>query len=192
MRLWAVSLAAALLVPGSPAVAQQVAVAADVPVASPVGAGTRNLAFGVVVPIMGQIVDVDVPAATAPVSGTVHAGEFRYDVTSARGLDFILTTPAALLGPGLPPLGVTFDGLQYGGYCIDAGAGCTLTVFNPAAPGNVRVCARMLASGSCHPNRFFAPGTELGVYIGGRLSVPPTARAGIYSGVVTLTIVQVY
>ncbi|HEX6307579.1 MAG TPA: hypothetical protein VFZ69_05285 [Longimicrobiales bacterium] len=192
MRRRAVSLAVALLFASTATAAQQVGVTADVPLASPVGAGTRNLSFGVVTPIAGQIVDVDVPAAAAAVSGNIFAGEFRYDVTAARGLDFIMATPAFLIGPGLPPLTVTFDGMQYGGYCIVALTGCTLTNFNPAAPGSIRVCARTLGSGVCHANRMFAPGTELAVYIGGRLSVPSTARAGLYSGTITLTIVQVY
>jgi hypothetical protein len=186
-------LALALLSTGVPAMAQQMTIAASVPLTSPTGTGTRNLAFGVATPLPGQTVEIDVPAADLPISGTVHAGEFRYDVTSVRGLDFSLTVPPALTGPGLIPLPVTFGGLQYGGHCVTlGGSACTLTGFDPAAASNVRVCYQTVGSGSCHPNRVFPVGSELAVYIGGRLSVPPAAPAGDYSATVTMTIVQVY
>jgi hypothetical protein len=187
------ALAFLLLLPGVNAMAQQVSIAASVPLASPIGAGVRNLAFGAATPIPGQTLEIDVPAAQPPISGTVHAGEFRFNVASVRGLDFALTVPSTLGAPGLTPLPVTFGGLQYGGYCVTAGgSACTLTGFDPAAASNVRVCFQIVGSGSCHPNRVFPPGSELAIYVGGRLSVPAAALPGVYSATVTLTIVQVH
>jgi hypothetical protein len=192
MRTRAILLAAAMLLTAVPLCAQQVTLAAVVPVASPTGAGTRNLTFGIVMPVPGATQNVDVTAAVAPVSATVQSGEFRYNVASTRGLDFVMTVPAVLIGVGSPPLGVTFDGMQYGGYCVTTGGACTLTSFNPASAANTRVCAQVIGSGSCHPARVFPLGSELAIYIGGHLSVPPSTRAGVYTGTVTLTIVQVY
>lgn len=192
MRYRTMLLAAALLITASPLAAQQVNVAASVPVRSPTGAGVRNLAFGAVTPLIGQTVDVDVVAAAPPQSGSVHAGEFRYDVTGASGLDFSLSMPATLTSGSLPPLALTSSGAQYGGWCVmSGGSSCVLTGFDPAGT-TVRVCQQTRPNLTCHPNRFFPANTELGVYVGGRLSVPSTARAGVYTGTVTLTIVQVY
>ena len=192
MRFRTMPLAVALLITASPLAAQQVNVAASVPVRSPTGAGVRNLAFGAVTPLIGQTVDVDVIAAAPPQSGSVYAGEFRYDVTGASGLDFSLSMPATLTSGSLPPLTLTSSGAQYGGWCVTSGgSSCVLTGFDPAG-ATVRVCQQTRPNLTCHPNRFFPPATELGVYVGGRLSVPSTARAGVYTGTVTLTIVQVY
>lgn len=193
MRSRATLLSIALLLAASPAASQQVAVSASVPLASPTGSGVRNLAFGAIVPLAGQTVQVDVPAAALPVSGSVHAGEFRYDVTSARGLDFSLTVPVALTGPGSIALPVTFAGTQYGAWCVTSGgSACTPTAFDPSDPALMRVCYQTVGNGNCHPNRVFPVGSELAVYVGGRLSVPQNARAGDYSATITLTIVQVY
>lgn len=173
--------------------AQQVTVTAAVPLVSPAGAGVRDLAFGAATPVPGTTVEIDVPAAALPISASVHAGEFRYDVTSARGLDFSVAVPSSLAGPGSVLLPVTFAGSQYGGYCVTtAGSACTLTPFDPSAGGTVRVCYQVVGGLNCHPSRVFPPASELAVYIGGRLSVPPTALAGAYSATITLTIVQVY
>ncbi|HSK20778.1 MAG TPA: DUF4402 domain-containing protein [Longimicrobiales bacterium] len=192
MRHRTMLLAVALLVTASPLDAQQVNVAASVPVRSPTGAGVRNLTFGAITPLVGQTVDVDVVAAAAPQSGSIQAGEFRYDVAGVAGLDFSLTMPATLTSGSLPPLTLTSTGAQYGGWCVTSGgSGCVLTGFDPAG-ASVRVCQQTRPNLTCHPNRFFPPATELGVYVGGRLSVPSTARAGVYTGTVTLTIVQVY
>lgn len=193
MRSRATLLALALVLAALPAQSQQVTVSASVPLASPIGAGVRNLAFGAITPLPGQTLLVDVPAAALPMSGSVHAGEFRYDVTSARGLDFGLTVPAALTGPGLVPLPVTFAGTQYGAYCVTSGgSACTLTSFDPSSASLVRVCHQTVGNGNCHPNRVFPVGSELAVYVGGRLSVPANSPAGNYSATITMTIVQVY
>ena len=192
MRYGTVLLAVALLVTASPLAAQQVNVAASVPVRSPTGAGVRNLAFGAVTPLVGQSVDIDVVAAASPQSGSVHAGEFRYDVSGASGLDFSLTMPATLTSGALPALTLTSAGVQYGGWCVTSGvSSCLLKGFDPAG-ASVRVCQQTRPNLTCHPNRVFPANTELGVYVGGRLTVPSTARAGVYTGTVTLTIVQVY
>lgn len=192
MRSGMTLLAAALLATGSSAAAQQLAVGAAVPVASPTGGGTRNLTFGTVTPLTGASAQVDVPAAVAPLGPSVQSGEFRFDVTSANGVDFQVTVPAALTSGALPSLPVSFNGPQYGAYCVTEGGACALTGFDPTGPGLVRVCEQTRPNGTCHPARVFDPGTELAVYIGGRLTVPPSARAGIYTGVITFTIVQVY
>jgi hypothetical protein len=182
-----------LLSAAGPAAAQDVTVAANVPLASPSGVGFRDLSFGAVTPIAGQTVNVDVPAAVLPVTGSVHAGEFRYDVANARGLDFAVTVPAALAGPGVTTLPVAFAGTQYGGFCVTSGgSACALTPFDPGSPSTVRVCFRTLGSGACHPSQRFPAQSELFVYIGGSLSVPSNALAGAYSATVTVSIVQVY
>lgn len=182
----------ALLLLAAAVEAQDVTTTASVPLASPTGSGTRNLAFGVVAPIAGTTQNVDVAAAVAPASGTVQSGEFRFDVSGARGLSFTVLVPAQLTTAGAAPLSASFNGTQYGGFCVSATAVCTLTAFNPGVAPVVLVCAQTLGSGVCHPTRTFGAGNQLRVYIGGRLQVPPTARAGVYTGTVTLTIVQVY
>ncbi|MGH7463592.1 MAG: hypothetical protein ACREK1_00365 [Longimicrobiales bacterium] len=192
MRSHAMPVAFALLITAFPLAAQQVNIAAAVPVAAPVGSGVRNLTFGAIIPVMGQVLDVDVVAAAAPLNGTVQSGEFRFDVTGSSGLEFLMTMPAALTSGILPPLAVSWSGGQYGGYCVTSGGtSCVLTNFDPSA-SLVRVCQQTRPNGTCHPGRVFPPASELGIFIGGRLSVPPTARAAVYSGTITLTIVQVY
>jgi hypothetical protein len=103
----------ALVLHGVPLAAQQqLDIAASVPVRAPTGSGTRNLTFGVVTPVAGSTQIVDVPAAAGPVSATVQSGEFLYNVTSLRGLEFTVTVPAVLSAPGLSPLPVSFSGTQ--------------------------------------------------------------------------------
>jgi hypothetical protein len=182
----AVSLAGAL-----PAAAQPVTIAADVPVSSPTGAGTRNLSFGVVQPQAGGSVLVSVPAAVAPVSATVHSGQFRFNVQNSRGVTFTLQTPPELVS-GSFTMPVNYNDTQFGGHCVDTGSGCTLTNFNPAASPQVRVCRQTLGNGNCHPVNTWAANSMLSVYVGGALSVPPGQRAGTYTGTVTLTIIQVH
>lgn len=191
MRTGASLLAIVLILTGAPVAAQQIEIAASVPVRSPTGAGVRNLTFGVLTPISGTTQNVSVVAAVAPVSGTVQSGEFRYDVAGLRGVTFTVGVPAQLTASGAAPLAVDFSGTQYGGYCVSRTAICTLTSFNPAAGSNIRVC-RFVFFGSCNPFTPYPGGSVMRVYIGGVLSVPPTARAGVYTGTVTLTIVQVH
>ncbi|HUF51746.1 MAG TPA: DUF4402 domain-containing protein [Longimicrobiales bacterium] len=185
---------AILLLPAASAVQaqQQVAVSAELVIAAPTGNGTRNLSFGAVAPVAGQTVLVDVPAARTPISGTRYAGEFSFNVSGSRGLDFSVAVPVELTFGSNPTLGMNSNSTQYGGHCWTVnGSACALTSFNPSA-GPVRVCHTMLGNGSCHNNRFFSTGSELYVYIGSMLTVPPTAMPGTYTGTITLTIVQVY
>lgn len=191
MRTRATLLSLMLLLQAVPASAQQVDVTASVPTRSPTGSGTRNLTFGVLTPIAGTTQAINVVAAPAPVSATVQSGEFRYDVAGLRGVTFNVTVPAQLTGPGATPLNVSFDGNQYGGYCVSTTAACTLTGFNPAGGQNVRVCRNTFFIW-CNPFTPYDGGSIMRVYVGGNLSVPPTARAGIYTGTLTLTIVQVH
>jgi hypothetical protein len=170
-----------------PLAAQQLHLVANVPVRSPTGAGTRNLTFGTVTPIAGTTQLVTVAAAA------VQSGEFRFDLTSLRGLEFTLALPSALTGPAGSSLAVSFAGTQYGEYCVSSGgATCTATAFNPAAAAAIRMCAQTLGNGNCHPNRVYAAGSDVAINVGGSLSVPPTARAGVYTATITLNIVQVY
>lgn len=193
MHVRAALTACALLCFTGPVFAQQVTVSASVPVTSPTGAGVRNLAFGAAAPLAGQTVEIDVPAAALPLGAGLHSGEFRYDVSSTRGLEFTLSLPGSLAGPGSALLPVTFAGNRYGGYCVTAGgSACTLTAFDPAAGATIRVCYQEVGGGSCHPGRVFPTGSELAVHVGGRLSIPSSALAGAYTATVTLTIVQVY
>lgn len=192
MSCRAVLHAFALILAGAPLAGQQLSVSASVPVSSPLGAGVRDLTFGTVTPLAGQIVDVDVVAAVAPENGTVQSAEFRYGVSALRGLDFTVQVPAVLTSGSLPPLSVSSGGAQYGGYCVTtAGSACVLTGFDPAGP-SVRVCRQTVGSGSCHPVQAFPALSELSVYVGARLSVPASAAAATYTGTITLTIVQVY
>src|SRR5690606_23040728 len=127
-----------------PAAAQQVHRAATVPVAWPTGGGVRNLTFGVVTPAGGSTQIVDVPAAVAPQTALVQSGEFRFNVAGARGIDFTVTVPTELTSAGAPPLLISFNGNQYGGYCVTTAASCTLTNFNPSLGQVLRVCRTML------------------------------------------------
>lgn len=184
-------LALGLLLTAAPLAAQQIEITATVPVRSPTGAGVRNLTFGVLTPISGTTQNVNVVAAVNPVSATVQSGEFRYDVAGLRGVTFNVGVPAQLTATGAAPLNVSFSGTQYGGYCVSATATCTLTAFDPAAGTNIRVCQSTFLM-FCNPFTPYPGGSVMRVYVGGLLSVPPSARAGVYMGTVTLTIVQVH
>jgi spore coat protein U-like protein len=172
---------------------QQVTVSADIPVASPTGSGVRNLTFGVVTPQSDQPVTATVPAAVAPAGAGMQSGEFRFDLSGAGGISFTVSPPTELTAPGAADgLALSSDGTQYGGWCILPGAGpCTLSAFNPVS-ATVRICHDYLGNGNCRPNRAFPAGTIVAVYIGGLLTVPSTQKAGVYTGTMTLTIVQVH
>lgn len=172
---------------------QQVTVSAEVPVASPTGSGVRNLTFGVIMPQPGQPVTTDVPAAVAPAGAGMQSAEFRFDVSGAGGMSFIVTPPTELTAAGAATgLALDSNGTQYGGWCVLPGSGsCTLTSFNPVS-ASVRICRSYLGNGNCRPNSAFPGGTTVAVYVGGLLTVQPTQRSGLYTGTMTLTIVQVY
>lgn len=192
MRARAAVIAVLLLVSATAVRAQQLVTAsAVVPIASPTGAGTRNLSFGAIMP-GAAAVNVTVPAAAAAQSATVHSGGFRFNVGSTRGLSFNMTTPTQLVN-GTASMPVSFSGAQFGAWCVTSnGSACTTTAFDPATAASVNVCAQTLGNGSCHPNRVFAASDQLSVYIGGLLTVPAGARAGTYTATVTLNITQVY
>jgi hypothetical protein len=192
-RKWRTPVAALvwLLAGLAPLCAQSVTATAEVPVAAPSGGGARNLAFGEVVPQPGQTVVVSVPAAVAPITGTMHSGEFRLNLESVRGVTISVQPPPSLAN-ATASLAIDYNDLLYGAYCVDTGAGCALTSFNPATTDQLRICRQSGASGNCHPNQTFPLNSILSVFIGGGLAVPPTQRAGLYTGTVTLTIVQVH
>lgn len=170
--------------------AQQVGIAAVLPVASPTATGTRGLAFGDITPAAGTQA-VNVPAARDPLSATSHAGEYLFDVSTSAGVAFEMSVPVQLTG-GATPLDVSFNDELFGGWCVTtSGSACTMTSFNPAA-GAVHACARPLGIASCRAAHTWAAGSTLAVYIGGVLTVTPDALPGTYEGTVTLTITQVY
>lgn len=190
MRYLTFVLALAVAVPA--AAQQQLSVSAVLPVQSPTGAGQRNLAFGSIVP-GAATVTVSVPAAAAPQSATVMSGEFRFGVATNRGMQFDLSLPAQLSAAGLTPLAVSYNGNQYGAWCVSGGGNtCTLTTFDPSSATSHRMCAQTLGNGNCHPTKTWAAGSQLSVFIGGLLTVPPGARPGTYTATITLTITQVY
>jgi hypothetical protein len=193
-RGWAVLVAAAAALPAAEAAAQVgIGTEAVVPTASPTGAGVRNLSFGTIVPAAGAAVTVDVPAAVEPAGGAVHAGEYRFDVTAAAGVDFTLSLPAQLTAADVQPLPISFAGARYGAYCVRAGGGaCTLSSFDPGTGAMVRVCRQTLGNGSCRSNSIYPAGSELAIYIGGLLTIPAGQPPATYAGVVTLTIVAVH
>jgi hypothetical protein len=193
VRVRTLLLPIALILSAAATHAQNVTVTATVPLASPAGTGTRDLRFGDVVPTAGLTQNIDVVAAPAPASGTLQSGEFTFDVSTARGVAFRITVPTQLTQPDAAPIPLSANGTQYGSFCVVAGAAaCTLTNFNPAAASDVLACAQLLGSGNCHPNRVYATGSAMRVYVGGNLAVTQDARPGVYTGTVTMTIVQVY
>jgi hypothetical protein len=169
----------------------QVVAEADVPLASPTGGGVRNLAFGSITPQPGQAVTVDVPAAIAQQSASVHSAQFSLNVQTTTGITIEVGTPAALT-QGAASIPLSFNSTDYGAYCVDAGAGCILTNFNPATTPQLRICRVAGGSGNCHPVHAFPANSLLSVYVGGLLTVPAGQRAGFYTGTITLTIVQVH
>lgn len=180
-----------LAVPAA-ASAQELQALAAVPVASPTGGGVRNLSFGSVTPVTGQTTVVSVPAQSAPPSGTVYSGEFRFSVAGNAGLQFSLSLPTQLTSTiGGLTLPVSFNGNTYGARCIQGTAGtCTTTNFNPTT-GPFRVCRVDFLGLFCWPTVWPA-GSQLRVFLGGQLSVPANQVAAVYTGTVTLTILQVY
>jgi hypothetical protein len=166
---------------------------AELVAAAPTGNGVRNLSFGTVTPLPGQNVQVNIPAAVNQINAMQYSGEFNFSIATLSGLDLRVTMPTQLRAGTLPPLTMNSNGNQYGGYCVTwIFTPCNLTNFNPASATPVRVCRTTRANGTCNPSNNWFWGTELSVYIGGMLTVPPTAAAGVYTGTVTLTIVQVY
>jgi hypothetical protein len=164
-----------------------------VPVASPTGIGVRNLSFGNITPTPGVTQTVTVPAAVAPQSGTRQSGQFNISVAGAAGVAFQLTLPAVLTSTiGGLTLPVSFNGNQFGAHCVVQGAGaCTLTAFNPATAGTLRIC-RLQLFNTCLGFLVWPNNTQIRVFLGGSLAVPPATAAATYTGVVTLTITQVY
>lgn len=181
----AVLLWVALLLPGALQAQQQITMSAQLPIASPTGNGTRNLGFGSITPTgTPQTVIVTTAAATS--------GEYRFDVSSNRGVTFGMSMPTQLTSPGLTPLEVSFNDAAYGAWCVTSGTtACTRTSFNPAA-GAVTACAHVLGNGNCHQSRAWGAGSTLAVYVGGALAVPAVPLAGTYEATITLTITQVY
>ena len=170
-----------------------VMLSASVPVASPTGAGSRNLSFGTITVTPGATQNIAVTAAAAAQSATMASGEYRFDVGSAAGLDMQITLPTALISSvGNVPLAISFNGTQYGGHCIVLGAsGCTLTTFNPSTTTTLKVCNEYKGNGDCK-NKVWTPGSQLRLYVGGVLTVPPTQVAATYTATITLQITQVY
>jgi hypothetical protein len=192
MRVRSLFTAVALIACAQIVSAQAMVATAEVVIAPPVGNGTRNLSFGIITPTPGVSQVIDLPAVRNPITGTLYAGEFRFNVTGARGLDFRVAMPTQLTSGALTPLALGANGSQYGGWCVTAnGSACALANFNPTAVFT-RVCETYQANGTCRNNRFFSTGSELFVYIGGMLTVPSAAGAGIYTGTITISIVQVY
>lgn len=181
----AVLLLAGLLLPAPAHAQEQLGVSAYLPIASPTITGTRNLGFGSITPTVApQAVIVTAAAATS--------GEYRFDVSTNRGVAFEMSMPTQLTSPGLTPLDVAFNDAAYGAWCVTSGAtACTLSNFNPVA-GAVTACAQKLGNGNCHQSRTWGAGSTLAVYVGGALAVPAVPLAGTYEGAITLTITQVY
>jgi hypothetical protein len=174
----------------------QAAVAANamVAVAAPTGNGIRNLTFGDITITPGATQNVSVPAAVNAQSATVASGEFLFDVSSTRGVDFQLSLPTTLNSGGTAaPLAISFNGAQYVAHCVTSGgSACTLTTFNPAATPVITVCSAYKGNGDCKNNSVFGGGSELRLYLGGMITVPPTQAAATYTATVTLLITQVY
>jgi hypothetical protein len=190
----AAALAALLcLYAAGPAAAQtQMQATAELVVAAPTGAGHRDLSFGVVTMQPGLATIVQVPAAIAPISASVHSGEFRLNVSTTRGVTLEVGTPAALYSASGAAMAVSYSGTQYGAWCVNTGSGCSLTSFDPAGTASLRICRTTVGSGNCHPARTFPANSILHVFIGGALTVAPGQRAGVYTGTITLTITQVH
>ena len=164
-----------------------------VPVPSPTGIGVRNLSFGTITPTPGVTQTITVPAAVALQSGTVYSGQFNIGVEGAAGVAFQLSLPPVLTSTiGGLTLPVSFNGSQFGAHCaVEGASGCTLTSFNPATAGTVRVCRRAVGN-TCFRAEIWSNGSLVRVFVGGSVSVAPTIAAATYVGVVTMTITQVY
>jgi spore coat protein U-like protein len=170
--------------------AQQMTVSATIPLPAPTGGGVRNLSFGTI-GLTGTVQNVSVPPAIAPQSATVYSGEFEGTVGQMSGIHIQLSMPTQLsAGPGIPPLVFSAAG-NYAGFCtIDGGTGCTaLTLFDPVLNPTQWICKNQLGNGNCQKSRSFGAGAVYRVYVGGQLTVPPTAAAATYNGIVTLTVV---
>lgn len=184
-RVAAALLLLAVLLPGAAQAQAQLGILAHLPVASPAVSDTRNLGFGSITP-------TGAPQAVMVTAAAATAGEYRFDVSSNRGVAFEMNVPTQLTSPGRTPLDVTFNDAAYGAWCVTSGAAaCTPASFNPAG-GAVTACAHALGNGNCHQSRSWGAGSTLAVYVGGALAVPAVPLAGTYEAMITLTITQVY
>ncbi len=171
------------------------AVSATLPIPAPTGSGVRNLDFGTISIVSGSTQTVDVPAAVNPQASGAVSGEFALSPVGAAGYQFQVGMPTQLtMGGAVPPLTFSANGPLYAATCwVDGTNTCatTWTTFNPVTQPTQLLCRR-ISGNHCQKGVVFGPGSAAYIYVGGNLSVPPTAAAGIYSATITMTILQVY
>lgn len=188
--LRACALAAALLL-GAYGVEAQLTVGATLPPASPSGGSVRSLLIGPIIPL-GRPLRLDVRAdAAAP--GDAVPGEFRFDVSHAEGIEYVLNLPATLTAEGGSTLSISFAGPQYGAACTESESQpCVPVNFDPRA-GPFRVCRSYNgASGTCRHGDVFPAGTTVRIFVGGFVASPDAPVTTTYAGTVTLTVFQVH
>lgn len=160
----------------------RVTVTVLVPPIPATGVGVRDLEFGSVAPGGTTVVEA-VPTAAS--------GHFRIDLGLVRGVEFMLSLPAALepvsgSAPGLP---LAFDGNFARAIVTEQGAVTDHGVWNPFMEPTRQVC-KVVVGKVCKRNAYFAAGSLLDVYVGGSLHVPPDQVAGRYSTDIQLTILR--
>lgn len=173
-----------VLAVGATGAAGQASVGASVQVllAPTSGAGIRPLSFGNVP--LG--VTTSRPIASAADSSAVGVGHFNFTgVNGNRGVQLTFTLPLALTHSGSGnTMPVTFNG-SFGLHCFDRQNGAHVcTQFNPAPSGGP---ASVIVLTPPPPPR---NGT-LRVYLGGAVMPGTSLSAGVYQGVVTLTMARI-
>lgn len=189
VRAFALALA---LLPGACAVEAQLAVGATLPPASPSGGAIRSLLIGPIIPF-GRPLRLDVRADASPAGDAVQPGEFRFDVSHAEGIEYVLELPAIVTAAGGSSLPISFAGPQYGAACTESRTqACVPVNFDPRA-GPFRVCRSYNdGSGTCRHGDVFPAGTSVRIFVGGSVAPPAAPVTTTYAGTVTLTVFQVH
>ena len=149
---------------------------------------TRDLYFGVVEP--GQVVSV--PAQPPYPAGTWSAGVRFQNMRKTFRYAVQFTLPTVLTN-GTQNIPVSFNGLQYGWFCVWNGVtfgACTAesTSYSPAAHTTAGTAYVIDLPNNTPTNNDF----NMDLYIGGLLSVPAVSlRPGTYTGQIRVSIARV-
>ena len=180
--LCALALGAATLVGAADARAQASIGAGVTVLTSPVaGGGVRSIAFGTV-PVGSTTTRLISTIADSTAAGIGHIN--FTGVNGNRPVQFTFDFPAVLTHTtASTTMPISFNG-NHGLHCFNRNSGLhACTLFNPS-PGGADPSVIVLTPPAAPRNGI------LRVYLGGNVTPPVTAAAGLYQGTITLTMVR--